>query len=154
MSHVVEVRVVPGRPLAVVRERRAWSDLGAKLLPLLDRVYAVVRTGRVVPSGHNVFVFRDGTRDGVTVEIGVEVSSPIVATDGVVPAMTPAGEAAATLHRGPYAGLGDAHEAVRRWCEQHGRARASVWWEVYGDWREDPTLLETEVFHALLLAQR
>jgi hypothetical protein len=154
MSHAVEVRVVPGRHLAVVRERRAWSDLGAKLLPLLDRVYAAVRAGKVVPSGHNVFVFRDGTRDGVTVEIGIEVASPIVATDGVVPGATPSGEAAVTLHRGPYAGLGAAHEAVQRWCEEHGRVRGNVWWEVYGDWREDPALLETEVFHALQPASR
>jgi hypothetical protein len=153
MSHEIDVRIVPSRHLAVVRERRAWSELGPKLLPLLDRVYVAVRAGKVVPSGHNVFVFRDGTPDGVTVEIGIEVASPIVATDGVVPAVTPGGEAAVTLHRGPYAGLGAAHEAVRRWCEEHARARANVWWEIYGDWRDDPAQLETEIFHALLPAR-
>jgi effector-binding domain-containing protein len=154
MSHVIEVRVVPIRHLAVVRERRAWSDLGPKLLRLLDRVYVAVRAGKVVQAGHNVFVFRDGTRDDVTVEIGVEVASPITAIDDVLPATTPAGDVAVTLHRGSYAGLGAAHEAVRRWCEQHGRERANVWWEIYGDWHDDPAMLETEVFHALLPARR
>ncbi|MBY0274340.1 GyrI-like domain-containing protein [Candidatus Binatia bacterium] len=150
MSGAVEVRVEPARHLAVVRERRAWTDLGAKLLPLLDRVYVAVRAGAIVQSGHNVFVFREPTRDGVTVEIGVEVAAPFAASGDVVSAATPAGEAAVTMHRGPYAGLGAAHDAVRSWCEAQGRERAGVWWEVYGDWCADPAQLETEVLHALV----
>lgn len=149
MSHAVEVRPAAARHLAVVRERRAWSALGGALLPLLDRVYAAVRAGTVVPSGHNVFVYRDGDAGGVTVEIGIEVAAPVAPAGDVVPAATPAGMAASTVHRGPYSGLGAAHDAIARWCRANGRPHAHVWWEVYGDWCEDESRLETEVFYAL-----
>ena len=57
---------------------------------------------------------------------------------------------ASTVHVGPYSGLGAAHDAVIRWCQDHRRTRAGVWWEVYGDWHEDPAELETEIHYALL----
>jgi len=149
MKYEVAVQVVPSRQVAVVRERRKWADLGAQLIPLLDRVYVAVRAGKVVQSGHNIFIFRDGSKEGVTVEAGVEIASPFEPTDGVLSATTPAGEVASAVHKGPYSGLGNAHDAVIRWCREHARARANVWWEVYGDWHEDPTQLETEVFYLL-----
>jgi len=149
VTYEVMVQVVPSRQVAIVRERRKWADLGAQLLPLLDRVYVAVRAGKVVQSGHNIFIFRDGSKDGVTVEVGVEVSSPFEPTDGVLSAATPAGEVASAVHKGPYSGLGNAHDAVIRWCKEHRRAHANVWWEVYGDWREDSARIETEVFYLL-----
>jgi hypothetical protein len=42
-----------------------------------------------------------------------------------------------------------AHEAVLRWCAAEGRDLTGERWEVYGDWHEDPSLLETEIFYRL-----
>ena len=150
MKYAVTVQDVGGRHAAVVRDRRRWQDLGPKLLPLLDRVYAAVRAGKVVQSGHNIFIYRDGSSDGVTVEVGVEVASRLEPIDGIVSVETPAGEVAMAVHRGPYSGLGGAHEAVVRWCRERGRTHANVWWEVYGDWHQDAARLETEVYYSLL----
>jgi effector-binding domain-containing protein len=149
MTYTVAVRRVAARDVAAVRDRRRWADLGPKLLTLLDRVYVAVRAGRVVQTGENIFIFRDRSPDAVTVEIGVEVSGPFAPVDDVVPVTTPAGEVASTVHTGPYSGLGAAHAAVIEWCARHGRTRADVWWEVYGDWHDDPARLETEVVYAL-----
>jgi len=134
----------------VVRERLRWTDLGKKLIPLLDRVYVAVRAGKVVQSGQNIFIYREATRDSVAVEVGVEVGERFDPVDDVVCTETPQGEVAMTTHTGPYSGLGDAHAAVIRWCKEHGRARAGVWWEVYGDWREDPAQMETEIYYSLV----
>lgn len=150
MRYEVAIQVVPSRYVAVVRDRRRWADLGARLLPLLDRVYMVVRAGKVVQTGHNIFIFRDGSKDSVTVEVGVEVSSAFESIDGVLSVVTPAGEAASAVHKGPYSGLGGAHEAITRWCKEHGRMGANVWWEIYGDWQEDPAQLQTEIFYSLV----
>jgi effector-binding domain-containing protein len=147
VRYEVVVQTVQSRHVAAVRDRRRWSDLGGKLIPLLDRVYVA---GKVAKTGHNVFIFRDGSADSVTVEVGVEVSAPFEPTHGVHPVNTPAGSVASTVHTGPYSGLGAAHEAVIRWCNEHGRARRNIWWEVYGDWHEDPARLQTEVFYSLL----
>ena len=149
MKYEVTVQSVRSRHVAAVRDRRRWADLGPKLLQLLDRVYVAVRAGKVVLSGHNIFLYRDGSRDEVTVEIGVEVAAPFAPVDGIVSVVTPAGEVATVMHKGPYAGLGGAHEAVIRWCKEQGRAHANVWWEMYGDWQEDEEQLETEVFYLL-----
>jgi effector-binding domain-containing protein len=149
LRYEVTVRSVPSRQVAVVRDRRRWADLGAKLLPLLDRVYAAVRAGKLVQTGPNIFTFRDGSKDEVTVEVGVEATAAFEPADGVFAAATPAGEVASTVHIGPYSGLGAAHEAVIRWCKENGRTRANVWWEVYGDWHEDAAQLQTEIFYSL-----
>ena len=150
MISKVIVKSVPPRGAAVVRDRLRWSELGSKLIPLLDRVYAVVRAGHVAQGGHNIFIYRDGTREGVSVEVGVEVAAPFEAAGDVSYCETPAGDAAMTVHTGPYSGLGAAHEAVISWCRENDRARAGVWWEVYGDWQEDPQKLQTEVYYAVL----
>ena len=152
MSYAVELRSVPGRRAAVVRDRLRWSELGKKLIPLLDRVYAAVRAGKVTQTGQNIFIYRDGAKDGVSVEVGVEVAAPFSPIDDVVYSETPAGEVAVTIHKGPYSGLGAAHEAVIEWCKRTGRSRAGVWWEVYGDWHEDPAQLQTEVYYLVLPA--
>ena len=150
MKYEVAVQSVSSRRVAVVRAWLKWSDLGKRLIPLLDRVYVAVRAGKVFQSGQNVFIYRDGSKAGVTVEVGVEVSSRFEAVDDVLYSETPEGEVAWTMHTGPYAGLGAAHEAVIRWCSEHGRTRSNVWWEIYGDWQEDPESLQTEIFYLLL----
>ncbi len=154
MSYEIVVQTVSMRHLAVVRRRLGWSELGGKLIPLLDRVYAKVRAGQVIQSGQNVFVYKDGSQDGVTVEIGVEVSGRFEAVEDVVYSSTPAGEAASTLHVGAYSDLGDAYAALNQWCKEQHRPWANVAWEVYGDWQEDPTKLETQVFYLLAESAR
>lgn len=152
MSHEVTVQNVAVRHVAVVRDRRRWADLGPKLLPLLDRVYVAVRAGKVIQSGQNIFIFRDGSKEEVTVEVRVEVASVFEPVDGMEHAVTPGGYVARTVHEGPYSGLGAAHEAVIRWCRVHDRPHANVWWEIYGDWHEDVAQLKAEVLYALLPA--
>jgi effector-binding domain-containing protein len=145
----VVVQSVPSRRAAVVRQWLKWTDLGSKLIPLLDRVYVAVRAGQITQTGQNIFIYRDATRDGATVEVGVEVGERFEPVGEIVYSETPAGEVAMATHTGPYSGLGETHQAVMRWCKEHGRALTDTSWEVYGDWREDPAQLETEVCYAL-----
>ena len=51
MRYEVAVQTIPSRQVAAVRDRRKCAELGAKLLPLLDRVYVAVRAGKVIQSG-------------------------------------------------------------------------------------------------------
>jgi effector-binding domain-containing protein len=61
----------------------------------------------------------------------------------------PAGLAAGTMRRGPYAEIDAAHQAVRRWCATQRRETTGERWEVYGDWHEDPAQSQTMVFCGL-----
>ena len=85
MSYAVEVRLVPARRATVVHDRLRWSELGKKLIPLLDRVYVAVRAGKVAQTGQNIFIYRDGTKDGVSVEVGVEVATCFSPTQSCLP---------------------------------------------------------------------
>ena len=146
VQYEIKIHSVPTRHLAVVRQRLKRSDLGANLISFLDRVYAKVHAGKVVQTGQNVFVYKDGTKDHITVEVGVEVAGPFEDTEDVIYSNTPSGEVASTLHIGPYSDLGEAYDALSQWCREHHRAQANICWEVYGDWEEDPAKLQTEVF--------
>jgi effector-binding domain-containing protein len=85
----------------------------------------------------------------MTIDFGVQVVRPFEADGDVFCAMTPAGEVATTPHHGPYAGLKSGHEAVHAWIRQNGRLVGGWSWEIYGDWSDDPTKLETQIVYPL-----
>ena len=43
-----------------------------------------------------------------------------------------------------------AHDAVHAWRRANGRRIGAMSWEVYGDWTEDESKLETEIFYLLV----
>jgi hypothetical protein len=45
--------------------------------------------------------------------------------------------------------LGDAHNAIHAWCAACNRKIAQASWEIYGDWNDDPALLETTIKYLL-----
>jgi len=54
-------------------------------------------------------------------------------------------QVATAVHRGPYEDLLVAHQAVRAWCAVHGHQIQGTRWEIYGDWRDNPEELETQI---------
>jgi len=55
------------------------------------------------------------------------------------------GDAASLVHVGAYPGLG----AAPREIAAMGREQAGPFWEIYGDWSEDPAKLETTIGYLL-----
>jgi effector-binding domain-containing protein len=101
--------------------------------------------------GHNVFYYNHAgnTATGMDVHFGVEVTRRFSPSGNVACIETPGGRAAVTVHRGGYDGLGAAHEALRRWLSDNGE-RIGAWsLEIYGDWHEDETRMETTIAYAL-----
>jgi effector-binding domain-containing protein len=62
---------------------------------------------------------------------------------------TPAGEAIVGVHQGAYGGLPKAHAALHAWCAANGRALDAHSLEVYGDWSDEPSKLETTIQYLL-----
>ncbi|MDT3443071.1 MULTISPECIES: GyrI-like domain-containing protein [unclassified Pseudofrankia] len=148
----VDVQVVPGRRLAVVRRRVEIGSVGTAWGPALDKVWAFLRARPGLRTdGHNVFPYHHptGTDAAMEVEFGVEVIRVFHAAGEVVPADTPAGEVATAVHRGGYDRLRRTHDAIHAWRARTGRTFAGISWEVYGDWSDDPSRLETTVFYLL-----
>lgn len=146
MRHQVTVMDVAARPTAVVAATTTWQEFPTLWKELLDEVWTSLREGGIRRGCRNVMLYRD---DVPHVEVGVELDQPCPLTGRVVTSSLPAGLAAMTVHRGPYAGLASAHQAVRDWCTAHARTPAGPRWEIYGPHHDDPAEVWTEVYYLL-----
>lgn len=146
MNYRVEVATVVATPTAVVAETTTWERFPNQWKGMLDQVWAFLRDTDLRTDGHNVMLYKD---DVPNVEVGVQVTRPFAPAGRVIPSTLPAGRVARTIHRGPYDRLAEPHRAVREWCRAQGFAIAGPRWEIYGDWRENPAELETEICYLL-----
>jgi effector-binding domain-containing protein len=146
MRYEVTIAEVAARPTAVVAATTTWREFPTLWKVLLDEVWACLHACGIRGGCRNVMLYRD---DVPHVEVGVELSQPCPLTARVVASVLPAGRVARAVHRGPYAGLGAAHRAVRDWCAEHGQRTAGPRWEVYGPHSDDPAALWTEVYYLL-----
>jgi hypothetical protein len=76
--------------------------------------------------------------------VGFDSKGEVICTE------TPAGEVAMTTHIGGYDKLADAYDAIHSWRAATDRTFASWSWEIYGDWTDDTTKLETQVVYLLI----
>ncbi|HKE72902.1 MAG TPA: GyrI-like domain-containing protein [Acidimicrobiales bacterium] len=134
MNYEVSVRAVGASPTAVVAQETTWAEFPRLWGKLLDEVWSFIRGGGAAKAGHNVMLYRD---DVPNVEVGVQVAGSFPPAGRVVASELPAGRVASTVHRGDYGRLGEAHDAVVRWCLAEGHEVTRTRWEIYGDPRED-----------------
>ncbi len=142
MAHEVTTVTGVSRPTAVVAQATTWQAFHALWPALLGEVRAQLSDQR----GLNVMLYRD---DVPNVEVGVLVDESFAPGGRVTVSCLPAGEAAMTVHRGPFNEVGAAHEAVRDWCAEQGLALSRVRWEIYGHHHDDPAQCVTEVHYLL-----
>lgn len=144
------MQAIPVRTLAAVRRRLAVRDIPTAFKPALDQVWAfLARHPGLRADGHNVFLYHHETPAIMPVDFGVEVTRPFEPDGDVACVMTPGGEAAVVVHRGPYAELHAAHQALHEWCAANGRPIGRYSLEIYGDWHSDPSRLETRIEYLL-----
>jgi len=148
----VTVQTVASRKLAAVRRRVAIGAVGTAWRPALDQVWAFLRThAGLRTDGHNVFLYHHpASRDApMDVDFGVEVVRSFEPDGDVFPVDTPSGEVATAVHVGGYDTLKLTHDAIHAWRAREGRSFAGMSWEIYGDWSDDPSKLETMVCYLL-----
>jgi effector-binding domain-containing protein len=135
MAYDVTVERTRECPTAVVRANTTWREFPALWRTLLDEVWAFLSaTPGLRTDGHNVMLYRRGVPGvEVAVEVGVQVTRTFESAGRVLNSTLPVAEAAKTIHSGPPAQIGAAHDAVRAWCTAHRREMTGVSWEIYGD---------------------
>jgi effector-binding domain-containing protein len=151
MKYDVVVETAQAEVVAAVRAAAAISDIARAWKPALDQVWAFLKTNSELHAGHNLFLYHHPERrnDAMNIDFGVQVARPFEGEGNVQCIKTPAGEVARTVHVGPYDSLGDAHNAIDAWCAANSRKIAHASWEVYGDWNDNPALLETTIKYLL-----
>lgn len=148
-TNPIEVVRASGGLIAAVRGHIAMMDIPAKIMPMVDEVWACIRAAEYKNHGHNVWLYRNHADGEVDVEIGVQVNEDFTPSGNVALTELPTGPALHTLHQGEYSLLPNTHATLIRWCDETDRPMASVCWEVYGDWHEDPAQLRTDVYRLL-----
>jgi len=152
MAATVLLQHTQPRWLAAVRRQVTIGEIGAVWRPALDQVWAFLRTKPGLRTdGHNIFLYHHPAARHLpmNVDFGVEVTGEFDASGEIYPTQTPAGDVAAAVHIGGYDRLKDTHDAIHAWAQAHNRAFAGMSWEIYGDWSDDPSKLETTVIYLL-----
>src|SRR5689334_10956037 len=134
MNYEVRVERAEIRPLAVVRRRASPQELARVVPAACGTVWNVIRARGIKGAGRHVAVYLDGQ---INLQVGVELASAFAGDGEVVSSATPGGAVATAVHFGPYHRLGQAHEAIRRWCAEHGHELAGPNWEIYGHWQDE-----------------
>ncbi len=150
MKYDIHLEQFASHATAVVRRRATLQELGRVIPEACGLVWSVVRSQNIKGAGRHVSVYLD---DVFNLEIGVELESPFAGQGEVVGSSLPGGTVATTAHFGPYQRLGEAHEAIHRWCKEHGHELVRPCWEIYGhwldDWNNDPSKIRTAVYYLL-----
>jgi effector-binding domain-containing protein len=149
MQYQVTVQHVAAQTTAVIRCQAKQADLSRVVPALCGEVWNYARAAGLPRPGRHVALYLDCV---INLEVGAEMGQPFTGNDRVVCSSTLAGLVATTVHMGPYARLGDAHDAILNWCSANGHALAGPSWEVYGHWTDDPAQLRTDVFYLLQAA--
>jgi effector-binding domain-containing protein len=143
MSVDVSVRTVASRKLAAVRRHVAISGIGAAWKPALDQVWEFLRAQPGLRTdGHNVFLYHHPE-----VTRAFESAGEVYATE------TPSGRVAVAVHMGAYHRMKETHDAIHAWRQASGQTFAGKSWEIYGDWSDDPSKLETTIMYLLKPAE-
>jgi effector-binding domain-containing protein len=146
MDYQVHAERLAPQLTGVVRVQASQSQLPTVVPQLCGEVWNFFRSAGLPRPGRHLALYLDCV---MNIEVGVEVSQPFTGNQRVVCSQTPEGLVATTAHFGPYSRLGDAHNAVQKWCSDHGYALAGPSWEVYGHWTDDESQLRTDVFWLL-----
>ena len=144
-------RIVSVEPvlLAVTEAELARTEIPLRIRGMFDTVYSWLKHASVRQIGHNYALYDKGSKGGLLVQVGFPVSSNFPATASVRPLELSAGRAASALHVGAYSELHRTYAELGFWCKREGLQVASQSWEIYGDWHEDVSKLETEIWFRL-----
>ena len=147
MPNEMTLARVEAQTIAVVKARIKMTDVPAAIFPMMDTVWAFIRSRELTGHGHNVWLYRGTPPGDMDVEIGVQLEPPFDPEGDVVHSQTPAGMAARTCHYGEYDRLPQVHQGLVSWCMGQGHELAGVSWEIYGDWDDDPAKRRTDIYH-------
>jgi effector-binding domain-containing protein len=151
MKYAVVVETVRPRHIAAVRAKVNVGGVAAAWKPALDEVWEFLRSHKKIRTGHNLFLYHHPNHRGdpMDVDFGVQVKDRFEQSGDISCVETPAGRVAFTVHTGPYSQLKDAHDAIHAWCADHNQRIGNTSWELYGDWNEDESKLQTTIYYLL-----
>jgi effector-binding domain-containing protein len=132
MKYDIELVDMPEQPAAVVAGEVDHTGISAFLGTAFQQTASALGRLGMAPAGPPFARYRvvDG---GFEVEAGFPAPRPIPANGSVRPIVLPGGSLARTIHRGPYAEVGAAYQALEQWVVDNGCRATGEPWECYLD---------------------
>jgi effector-binding domain-containing protein len=125
------------------------GQVPARIRAMYDVAYAWLRQSGLRQAGHNYAIYDECRPDRLRVRVGFPMAERFADTAELRCVEFAPGRAACAVHVGPYGRMGETYALLEAWCASQGLARSGVSWEVYGDWTEDATKLETSIYLGL-----
>lgn len=143
----IVVEELEERHLASIRETCPHAEMQRHLTIMLPEAMQAVFASGATMSGQPLVRYHSWG-DPVDLEAAIPVMSPIQAKGRVVPSTLPAGPAVVAWHFGPYDRLGETHQRIQAYLEEHGlEPRCAPWEEYWTDpgMEPDPSKWRTRV---------
>ena len=132
LTYDVELVELQQQPAAVVRGNVAVGDIPGFLGGAFGEVIQALTGQGLAPAGPPFGCFVPAG-DGFDVEAGFPATGAVRPSGRVVASELPGGTAARVLHRGGYAEVASAYDAVKEWVAAHGYVAVAPPWESYLD---------------------
>ena len=116
---------------AVARATLTVAEVGPWLGKTYGAVAALLAARQAGPAGPPFARYHMLGEGRFEVEAGFPASRQIEGNGDVQPSELPGGQAAVTLHIGPYDQMEPAYQALASWVSDHGGELAGDAWEVY-----------------------
>lgn len=132
-AYQVETLTLTPQPVLTIRAQVAPAELEARMNELMPRLVGYAMMNGVEMAGPPFARYFARTGALVDFEAGIPTRKPHDGDParGITGGALPAGPAIATVHRGAYEGLPEAHAALARWARDQGREPAGPAWEVF-----------------------
>ena len=132
MTSACTIVIVERRPTAIIRADAAFAELPQTQRTVRARLGAVLPSLDAGPVGAACTRWTPPVGGKLPMEIGMIVSRPFAARDGVLPSDLPPGRAAHLAMKGGFENLPMAWQTLFNWCKAENHAPAGINWEIYG----------------------
>jgi effector-binding domain-containing protein len=139
--HILDLEPKHG---AGIEASASWAILRPMIRAQFDRLY---KPGALVPGhGHNFILYRDETKEGARMTVGVLDRQPGGADPDVKPVHIPGGRVITAAHWGDYGKMRSTYDAIN--AELAAKSLKRIWqsMEIYGDWFDDLSKVRTDIY--------
>jgi effector-binding domain-containing protein len=139
--HILDLEPHHGAGIEVAA---TWANLRPMIRAQFDRLY---KPGALVPGhGHNFILYRDETKEGCSMTVGVLDRQPGGADPDVKSVHIPGGRVITATHWGDYGKMRSTYDAIN--AELAAKSLKRIWHslEIYGDWFDDLSKVRTDIY--------
>lgn len=133
MTEPIEIVRLEAQHVLTVRRNVPASGLGQFFMDLFPRVLAELSAQGARPAGPPFSRYYNGDPRSFDVEAGVPFEGDVRPPAWATVSQLPGGEAAKTLHVGPYSTLSPEYPRLEAWLGERGRRAGVGPWESYVD---------------------